>query len=299
MESFDPKNRLLLVLNPVSGKGQGKYILFDLVNELSRYGYLVTVMLTDPEGNTERQIIEKAKDYDKIVALGGDGTLNMVAGAIIKSGADVPLGYIPLGSANDFGSSLGLTNDVEDACHIIATHDPKAIDVGFCNGKYFVYIVSAGMFTSTSYTTSQQLKNVLGHNAYVIKGISELKDIKRTKYSLEIDGETISEDLIFISVSNTLHIGGMLHLEHDNVQFDDGLFEIILVKYPHSIIDGTALTNDLINSNLSTERFIRRQAKELKIRTAEPQRWTLDGENGGLHSEIDIKICPKAIKMIY
>ncbi len=299
MESFNPKNRLLVVLNPVSGKGQGKYILYELVEELSRYGYRVTVMITDPDGATEGQIIEEAKNYDKIVALGGDGTLNMVAGAIIKSGAGVPLGYIPLGSANDFGSSLGLTSDIEEACHIIATHEPNAIDVGLCNGKYFVYIVSAGLFTSTSYTTSQQLKNVLGHNAYVIKGISELKDIKRTKYTIELDGETISENLIFLSVSNTLHIGGMLNLERDDVQFDDGLFEIILIKYPNSIIDGTSLTNDLINSNLSTDRFIRRQAKELRIKTDEPQRWTLDGENGGFHSGIEIKICPKAIKMIY
>lgn len=299
MESFNPKNRLLIVLNPVSGKGEGKYILFELVETLSRYGYRVTVMLTDPDGTTEAQIIEEAGNYDKIVALGGDGTLNMVAGAIIKSGVDVPLGYIPLGSANDFGASLGLTKDIEEACHIIATHDANAIDVGICNGKYFVYIVSAGLFTSTSYTTSQQLKNVLGHNAYVLKGISELKDIKPTRYNIELNGEKISENLIFLSVSNTLHIGGMLNLERDDVQFDDGLFEIILIKYPNSIIDGTSLTNDLINSNLSTERFIRRQATELKITTESPQRWTLDGENGGLHSEIDIKICPKAIKMIY
>ena len=181
MESLNHNNKLLLVLNPVSGRGLGKFIMYDLIETFSRYGYRVTVMLTDPDGATEEQIIEEAKSDGKIVAVGGDGTLNMVASAIIKSGVDVPLGYIPLGSANDFGSSLGLTNDIEDACHIIATHEPKAIDVGCANGRYFVYIISAGLFTSTSYTTSQQLKNVLGHNAYVFKGLSELKDIKRTE----------------------------------------------------------------------------------------------------------------------
>ncbi len=299
MESLYSKNRILLVLNPVSGKGLGRAKLFELIDTFSKYGYLVTVMLTEPDGATEAKIIKEANNYDKIVALGGDGTLNMVATAVIKSGADVPLGYIPLGSANDFGSSLGLTSDTEEACHIIATHDPVAIDVGSFNGRYFVYIASAGLFTSTSYTTSQQLKNVLGHNAYVIKGITELKDVKRTRYTIELDGETISENLIFVSISNTLHIGGMLNLEKDDVQFDDGLFEIILIKYPNTIIDGTSLTNDLINSNLSTDRFIRRQAKELKITVDEPQRWTLDGENGGIHSEAEIKICPKAIKIIY
>ena len=128
------------MLNPVSGKGRGKTILFDVVERFTKYGYRVTVLPTESGKKTENIIIKEAKNYDLAVAVGGDGTLNNTVSAIIKSGTDLPLGYIPLGSTNDFAASLGLPKDIDAACEKIVKGKPKAIDVGLFDDKYFVYI---------------------------------------------------------------------------------------------------------------------------------------------------------------
>lgn len=299
MRNLSNKNKLLLALNPVSGKGLGKRKLYETVEAFSKFGYRVTVLLTEPDGVTERKIAEEAGNYEKVVAVGGDGTLNAVANGLIRSGTDTPMGYIPLGSANDFGSSLGLSNNIDEVCEKIATYAPKNIDVGRCGDRYFVYIMCTGLFTSTSYTTSQQMKNVMGHNAYVLKGISELVNAKKTQYTIELDDEVICDNFAFVSVSSTLRIGGVLTMPKDEVRFDDGLFELLLIKYPNTIIDGNMLANDLFYSNLTTDRFVRRKISKAKIHFAEPQGWSLDGEDGGKHNDISIEVKEKALRLIY
>lgn len=277
----------------------GKVKLFEMVDIFSHHGYRVSVMITEEGDITEEKIIAEVGDYDIAVAVGGDGTLNRVVSAIIRSGVDIPLGYIPLGSTNDFGYSLGLNSNIGAICERICTKEPKYIDIGQCDNKYFVYVMCTGLFSSVSYMTSQQLKNVLGHNAYIVKGLSTVKDIKKMHYTVELDGETIEEDLIFAGISNTYRLGGFLSFPKEEVALDDGMFELCLVKYPKNIMESVSLTGDLINSNLTPDRFLRRRVKSARIKFPDPQEWSIDGENGGIHNEVDIKVLPKAIRIIY
>ena len=290
---------LLLIINPVAGKGLGKSRLFKAVDIFTDHGYRVTVLPTAPNGKTEKAIIEEAKNYDLAVAIGGDGTLNTVASGIMKSKTDLPLGYIPLGSTNDFGSSLGLSKNINDACAHIAKNEPKPLDIGQFGDKYFVYIACTGLFAAASYMTSQQMKNAFGHGAYLVKGFLELSEIQKARYTIELENETIGGNFLYTGVSNTLRIGGIVKMKKKEVEFDDGLFELSLIKTPTNIKDGTALTGDLLYSNLDTHNFLRRKIKKAIIRCDNPRGWSIDGENGGEVKEAAVEVIKHGLRFIY
>ena len=290
--------KLLLIINPVAGKGRGKSRLFEATDIFTKNGYRVTVMPTE-YGKTEAMVAEEAVNYDMVVAIGGDGTLNSVASGIIKSGHDAPLGYIPMGSTNDVGYSLGLTKSIPEACKKIITTEPKFMDVGRIGDDYFVYIACAGMLTDVSYATSQQLKNALGHGAYVIKGILELTDLQKSIYRVDLDGETIEGDFLYAGISNTLRAGGFFTLSKDSVSFDDGMFELTLIKNPDRIADRVVLANDILNSNVGGKHFIHRKVSRATVYCEEPKVWSFDGENGGERSEFEFEVLKKRLKFIY
>ncbi len=292
------KNRLLLVLNPVSGKGVGKGKMYEIVDTFSESGYRVTVMPTK-HGYTEIMVAEEAKNYDLIVAVGGDGTLNSVVNGIMNSGTQIPMGYIPLGSTNDFGKSLELPSNIKDACKAIIDGKIRPIDLGKFGDRYFVYVAYSGMFAETSYNTPQHLKNTLGHGAYVLSAIASLPKEQKQKYNVLLDDEIIEGDYLLVAVSNTLRVGGVLQLPRDLVGFDDGFFELTLLKAPDKTIGWASLANDLVFSQFNPQNFVSRKVKRARIKFETPRGWSLDGEYGGEHSEIDIQICEKALNLIY
>jgi len=296
--SLANRKKLLLVLNPVSGKGVGKSKLYEAVEIFSNNGYRVTVMPTK-HGETEKMVAQEAKNYDLIVAIGGDGTLNSVVNGIMNSGTEIPLGYIPLGSTNDFGKSLELPSNIKDACKAICKGRTRKIDLGKFGDKYFVYVAYSGMFAETSYNTPQQLKNTLGHGAYVWSAIASLPREKKEKYNVFLDDEVIDGDYLLVAISNTLRVGGVIQLSKDVVDFDDGYFELTLVKAPDNTIGWASLANDIMLSQLNSSNFISRKVKKVSIHFEKPKGWSLDGEYGGEHSEIDIQICEKALNLIY
>ena len=292
-------NSLLLVLNPVAGKGKGKEILFKVVELFTRKGFRVTVLPTVSGGQTENMIAEECGKYGTVVAIGGDGTLNNVVNGIMKSGCDVPLGYIPLGSTNDFAKSLGLPKKLEDACNAIAEREPKPIDIGLFGERYFVYIACTGIFADTSFKTSQKMKNTLGHSAYLIKGASSLMHTHKIGFRVELDGEIIEGDFILAGVSSTLSVGGVFKFPRDEVIFDDGCFELTLIKAPKGVSETTALVNSLMHSSLKGDLFVKRKAKKAKFISTREAEWSLDGENGGKLTEAVIEIKEKALRFIY
>ncbi len=293
------KNKLLLVVNPVSGKGLAKKTLLDAVDIFSKHGYIVTVLPTEPDGKTVPKIIDEAKEHELIVAIGGDGTLNMVAGSILQSGTDATMGYIPLGSTNDFATSLGLSNDINVACEKIVTSEPNRIDIGQFGDKHFVYIACTGMFTSASYSTSQRMKNIFGHSAYIAKGAIDIKNTKKQKFTIELENETIEDEFVLASISNSLRVAGVVSLEKENVSFNDGIFELIMVKSPKGFTDGAGIVKNILTSNLGGEKFVKRNVKKAHVIIESPQGWSLDGENGGEHSDVWIDVKENALNFIY
>lgn len=292
-------NSLLLVLNPVAGKGKGKEILFNTVELLTEHGFRVTVLPTVSGGKTERTIAEECKNYGTVVAVGGDGTLNNVINGIMKSGCDVPLGYIPLGSTNDFGKSLNLPKEIVKACEAIAENEPKYIDLGLFGDRYFVYIACAGMFADASFKTSQRMKNTFGHSAYIMKGATSLTHLHKMQLQIDCDGERIDGEYIFAAVSSTYSVGGVFKYPKDEVVFDDGCFELTLIKAPKGVSETTSLVNSLMHNKLDSPLFITRRVKKASFTSDSEKAWSLDGENGGELNNTLIEIKEKALRFIY
>lgn len=292
--------RLLLVVNPVAGKGKGMKKYPKAMEIFSERGYEPELLLTDAKGEAAKRITEVAADFDMIVAIGGDGTLNMVADAVIKSGSDTPMGYIPLGSTNDFGASLELSKNIKRACINIVSKEPKPIDVGCINGVNFVYIACTGLFTSSSYSTPQKMKRIFGKTAYLFKGFADLFRAESIHYSISIDGdEDIEGDFLYGGISNTLRVAGIFSLKTSNVVFDDGIFELTMIKTPERKRKIPSLLFDIAFSRLYTDNFRRAKLKRAVIRCEKPKCWSIDGEKGEERVESVIEVKEKALRFIY
>jgi len=235
---------------------------------------------------------------DLVVCCGGDGTFNETCTGLLEAGLQIPIGYIPAGSTNDFASSLNLPTDPVAAARQIAAGKPESYDVGqFCN-RYFSYVASFGAFSKTSYTTPQNVKNVLGHTAYVLEGISELFQIRKTHVRLELDGQEVEDDYIFGAVCNSTSVGGILTLDPKQVDMRDGLFEVLLVRAPQDLTELTEFIVAVQKQQYNCRMMTFRSAKEVKVYAGREMLWSLDGEKAVGQDTITISNLHHAIRLI-
>ena len=186
--------KMLFVMNPYAGQRRANRYLTDILTIFNRADYDVTVYMTAGPGDGARAVEERAAGMDLIACCGGDGTFNETVTGMLRAGVDVPLGYIPAGSTNDFASSLKLPSNVLEAARAIVEGKPRRYDVGSFGNRYFTYVASFGAFTRASYATPQNVKNALGHTAYVLEGIQELSQLKNVHVRLELDEDRVVED---------------------------------------------------------------------------------------------------------
>jgi diacylglycerol kinase (ATP) len=290
--------KLLLVVNPRSGREKAKVVLFDLIRIFTESGKEVTVYPTSHKESTITYIKNNAPKYDLVVTCGGDGTLNETINAIMQCGKRVPIGYIPLGSTNDFATSLDIPTDCMQAAEKIIQGTLFPYDVGSINGKYFSYIACAGAFAETSYMTSQSLKNKLGHFAYLLSSVKSLSTLRKTTMPVSTPVVTLTEDYLFTAFANSMNAGGILNLSNGEIVFNDGLFELLLIKMPKDIIDFSTLIKDLLNAELSNRNISLHKISECHISLQKGTGWSLDGEDGGQLTDIDFKVHKEAIDII-
>lgn len=270
--------KLLLIINPSSGKMKSKKVLPEIAEILALGGYEVTALSTNRPGHATEFVKESAGEAEVVVCCGGDGTLNETITGIMSLEKKPMLGYIPAGTTNDFANSLGLSKDLLTAAKNIVSGSAQSIDVGKFNDKYFSYIASFGAFTDSSYMTTQPMKNMFGHLAYVLEGIKEVPNIKPRHIRLETGGSSFEGDYVFGAVCNSTSIGGIIKLEKDIVDLNDGLFEIMLIKNPKNALELSAIILSLTNQNFTNEFITFIQASEVVIHTQENISWSLDGE---------------------
>ena len=290
--------RMLFIVNPAAGQRRVKRYLADILSIFNGAGYQVTAHVTAGSGDAVRVVQQQAADHDLVVCAGGDGTLNETITGILRSGADVPIGYIPCGSTNDFASSLKLPGNVMEAARRIVTGQPVRYDVGQFGERYFSYVASFGAFTRASYATPQNIKNALGHTAYVLEGIQELSQIRNEHIRLEAAGRIIEDDFLFGAISNSTSVGGILTLDPNQVDMGDGEFEIMLVRSPRNLNEISeciqALTSQTYNCSMIT--FF--STKEVKIQCRPEMSWTLDGEKEEGREEVTVTNLHHAISLI-
>lgn len=292
------KQKLLFIFNPRSGKGQIKQYLADVVDIMVKAGYEVTVYTTQCQGDAIQKAKEAAGHYDRIVCSGGDGTLDEVVTGMMEAEAKTPIGYIPAGSTNDFGNSLGIDKNMIHAAQIASAGRPFACDIGRFNQDSFVYVAAFGIFTEVSYQTSQDMKNVLGHAAYILEGAKQLWDIPSFRMQVEYDGNVLYDEFIYGMVTNSNSVGGFDGLISGDVILNDGVFEVTLIKMPKNPMELSEVLACLTNIRKDSDMLYTFQTSQIKFTCSEEVPWTLDGEDGGTHSQALITNCPRTLEII-
>ncbi len=290
--------KVLIIINPCSGTMKANKYLTDIVNEFTVGGYIPIVLTTTKRGDGRIYAKNYAKKVDLIVCIGGDGTYNEVISGIMESGIHVPIGYIPAGSTNDFANSLHLSKNIVKAARDIVHGEPVSLDVGNFNGRNFSYVASFGAFTKASYATPQNVKNALGHLAYVLGGINSIASIRAEHMLFEVNGMKYEDDYIFGAISNSTSVGGILTLKPELVDMSDGEFELLLVKAPRDLVELGAIIHLLTTQNYEDEMLTFINASEFNIRASKDTSWTLDGEYQEGAEEIRVVNQHHAIELI-
>ena len=271
--------KLLFIMNPFAGQKKANKVLPEVLMVFTEAGYEIQVAMTTGPGAATRLAAERGGEVDLVVCCGGDGTFNETAAGILETGASVPLGYIPAGSTNDFATSLKLPTVILKAAQSILDGNVRQVDAGLFNGRFFSYVASFGAFTKASYATPQNVKNVLGHTAYILGGIQELSQIKPYHLRFELaDGTVLEDEFIFGAVSNSTSVAGILTLSDKLVDMTDGKLELLLVRPPKDVVELTdciaALQKKTYNCRMLT--FV--STESVRITAPKELDWTLDGE---------------------
>lgn len=292
------KKKLLFIFNPCSGKGQIKNKLMDIIDIMVKADYEVTVHSTQDREDAMKKVKEEAEKYDLVVCSGGDGTLDEAVTGMMQSGKQVPLGYIPAGSTNDFANSLKIPKNILKAAHVAVDGTRFPVDVGDFNGDSFIYIAAFGLFTDVSYQTSQELKNILGHAAYILEGAKRLHNIPSYKMRVEYDGNVIEDEFAYGMITNSVSVGGFKKLTGKNVLLDDGLFEVTLIKMPKNPVEWNEILVCLTNLKDDSDLIYTFKTDCVKFLPEDVIPWTLDGEFGGDHREVTVKNVHRALEIM-
>ena len=291
--------KLLLIVNPCSGRAKMYTELLKVVEVFSYADYLVSVYPTKSRGDAT-QYVEKLNhdDFDLIVVCGGDGTLNEVIEGIMNSKNNIPLGYIPSGTLNEWSSGLNISRNIETAAKDIINGKKIKLDIGRFNDKYFSYTASFGAFTGASYSTPQEVKNVLGQSAYFFEGIKSLGTIKPIHMKITTADRVVEGDYLFGAISNSLSVGGSVKYDKIPVGLNDGLFEIILIKNPDNIVKLQPLVDGILKHEFDREGIEFFRSEKFIVETDESVAWTLDGEYAKSNGKLTVENIHGAITFI-
>lgn len=290
--------KLLFVYNPNAGKELLKPKLSDILDIFVKGGYEITIYPTQKYRDGYKKVANFKGDYDLLVCSGGDGTLDEVVTGMMKRENKIPIGYIPTGTTNDFANSLHIPKELLQAADVAVNGEAFACDVGHFNKDVFVYIAAFGIFTDVSYQTKQEIKNVLGHMAYVLEGTKRLFNIPSYHIKVTHDGEVIEDDFMFGMVTNSRSVGGFRNMIGKNVVFDDGEFETTLIKRPRNPLELQDIIRALVLEQQDSKYMYTFKTKEITFESLEEIPWTLDGEFGGEHDNVVIQNERKGLQIM-
>lgn len=283
------KKRILFILNPCSGKMKSKKSLSDIIETFCNEDYEVTIKTTKAKNHAIEIARDNSDRFDMTVCCGGDGTLNEVINGIMQLDEKPIVGYIPAGTTNDFASSLNLPKNIIDATKTVIHGEQYKIDVGSFNNRYFIYTASFGAFTECSYSAPQSVKKVFGHFAYIMESVKDIQNLSRIHMKVKADDMFMEDDYIFGTVSNSVSLGGVMKIDSNLVSYNDGLYELLLIKYPKSYIELQKIVSALITNNLtSEENIIFKHCKEIIFTCDTEIPWSLDGEYENGSKEVRI-----------
>ena len=295
------EKKLMLIINPAAGKGSYKVNLGEALHVLDMGGYRTSLFFTAGRGDATDFARAYAKEFDTVACIGGDGTLSEVISGLMELNSPPPLGYIPMGTANDVATTLNLPkNDTIAAARRIVHGGAHPFDVGgFGPEEYFAYIAAFGAFTEVSYATPQNQKRVLGHLAYVLQGAIQLPKIESYSARVEYDDDIIEGDFLYGSVSNSTSVAGIVHLRDDLVCLGDGLSELVLVRNPGNLAEFNNIVDGVLRQSYDNKNLLIFHTHKARFTFEKPVAWTRDGEAGGEYQEIELCNYHRPIQLIF
>ena len=271
--------KVKFIYNPYSGENLILSKLDKVISLHQEAGYTI-VPYRITAGEDVGVALNDIKDgnYKYILIAGGDGTVDSVVNAMAKSGISLPIGILPVGTANDFSKFLGMPSDVEEACKQILSSEVKSVDLGSINDKYFVNVASTGLFTDVSQKTDVNLKNTIGKLAYYLKGLEELPKFRKLHVNIlskevEFDGE-----MYLLLVFNGATAGNFnLATRADAC---DGLLDIIMFKAVQIYELLPLFIKVLKGEHLDSNKVLYFKTDYLKVECHEDIVTDIDGEKG-------------------
>jgi YegS/Rv2252/BmrU family lipid kinase len=290
------KPQASLIFNPVAGQGDPEQDL-DLIKSLLSDDLDLDIVVTSAEcepGELATAAIERGASL--ILASGGDGTLSAVAAALM--GTSIPLGVISRGTANAFANALDLPTTIPEACAAILSDHTKVVDMARCNGLPMVLLAGIGFEAETVNLADRNAKKRLGVMAYVLAGLSQLRNLEQFEAQIETDDKIITVSAAAITIANAAPATSILAQGAAEVVFDDGMLDLTIVA-PTTAMGAIATSFELLSSTLrgeSSQRddvgFLR--SKHFKITTTPPQKVVLDGEMIGT-TPLEIECIPNGL----
>ena len=291
--------RLLLIVNPFSGKAKMASDLLAVTQILSDKGFEVTVYPTKKSGDATLRAEKITEgEYERIVVCGGDGTLNEVITGLMRSGVKCKVGYIPAGTLNEWSQGLHIPRSIREAANVAAGDDEIFLDIGKFADRYFSYTASFGAFTEASYSTPQEVKNVLGQAAYFFEGIKSLGNIKPVHLKFETAEKTLEGDYIFGAISNSMSVGGIVKFKESVVKLNDGLFEVMLIKNPKNLLQLQNVLDGILRGDLNRENIEFFHTDKITVQGGRAVSWTLDGEFAPGKEELTIENIKSALWLV-
>ncbi len=274
--------RARLIYNPTSGREVIRKHLPDVLVRLEQAGYETSCHATTGPGDaTKAARLAVERDFDVVIAAGGDGTIYEVVNGLAEAEKRPKLGVIPVGTTNDFARAIHVPRTVEAAVDIIAEGHTMPIDIGKMNDKYFINIAGGGRLTELTYEVPSKLKTMLGQLAYYLKGMEILPSIKAEEVTIEYDGKLFEGEIMLFLVANTNSVGGFEKLAPD-ASLNDGMFSLLIVKKTNLADFIRIATLAIRGEHTKDPNVIYAKANRIKVIPKEKMQLNLDGEYGGL-----------------
>lgn len=290
---------LFLVYNPKSGDGHIRAHLPDLCEYFTAQGYETIVYPTQAPMDGMERIAARGAGFERIVVCGGDGMLHEGVNGWFRAQTDAVLGYIPSGTVNDFANTHRLPKDVLQAAQIAVHGRREWIDVGGFNDDYFSYVAAFGLATSIAYDTPHEKKRVLGTLAYVLQAMDVVdfahweNNCVTTKIEWE-DGEA-SGDFLYGMVSNSRYVTGLDSFTRGLFDWKDGRLEGVFIRRPTCLPELNSILASMAKKSFEDNPLIIQVQSPWFRFEGEPVAWTLDGEYGGTHETVSIRVVPQAL----
>ena len=270
--------KVRFIYNPYSGENIILHELDKVMKLHQEKGYQVVPYRIQKDRDIDEAFDIIDKDYKYVLVAGGDGTVDSVVNAMMNRGIDLPIGILPVGTANDFGKFINMPSDIQEACKQILDSKPKAVDIGKINDKYFINVASSGLFTDVSQKTDLNLKNTIGKLAYYLKGIEEIPNFRRLKVHLKSKEVDFDGEMYLILVFNGQTAGNFKLATRADV--NDGYLDVIMIKAVPIIEILPLFIKILKGEHLDSDKVIYFKTDDILIESEEDIVVDIDGEKG-------------------